>query len=90
LQTILTMYFLACIYGDIMKIDTNGASEATAKQDNLKGIIKGVEGSKKLAKHDLARMEKYKIKIIKVGRKEQMDPAVIAAIISMSPEPEPF
>uniref|UniRef100_A0A8C2J4N3 Lysozyme g n=1 Tax=Cyprinus carpio TaxID=7962 RepID=A0A8C2J4N3_CYPCA len=71
---------MACIYGDIMKIDTTGASERTAKQDKL--TIKGVEASKKLAEHDLARMEKYKSIIIKVGGAKQMDPAVIAAIIS--------
>ncbi|KAK9963608.1 hypothetical protein ABG768_006779 [Culter alburnus] len=71
---------MACIYGDVMKIDTTGASEATAKQDKL--TVKGVEASKKLAEHDLARMEKYKSMIIKVGRAKQMDPAVIAAIIS--------
>lgn len=33
------MVFLANIYGDIMKIDTTGASEKTAKQDKL--TIKG-------------------------------------------------
>ncbi len=44
--------------------------------------FKGVEASKKLAEHDLARMEQYKSKIIKVGTAKQMDPAVIAAIIS--------
>ncbi|KAK7141666.1 hypothetical protein R3I93_015719 [Phoxinus phoxinus] len=79
-QTILAMFFLACIYGDVMKIDTTGASEATAKQDKL--TIKGVEASKKLAEHDLARMENYKSIITKVGRAKKMDPAVIAAIIS--------
>uniref|UniRef100_A0A673FLR1 Uncharacterized protein n=1 Tax=Sinocyclocheilus rhinocerous TaxID=307959 RepID=A0A673FLR1_9TELE len=57
--TILTMYFLACIYGDIMKVDTTtGASEATAKQDKLT-VIKGVEASKKLAENDLTQMEKW-------------------------------
>ncbi|KAK7138343.1 hypothetical protein R3I94_013835 [Phoxinus phoxinus] len=71
---------MACIYGDVMKIDTTGASEATAKQDKL--TIKGVEASKKLAEHDLARMENYKSIITKVGRAKKMDPAVIAAIIS--------
>ncbi|RXN09294.1 lysozyme g [Labeo rohita] len=71
---------MASIYGDIMKIDTTGASEATAKQDKL--TIKGVEASKKLAEHDLARMEKYKSMITKVGRAKKMDSAVIAAIIS--------
>ncbi|KTF88942.1 hypothetical protein cypCar_00048949, partial [Cyprinus carpio] len=71
---------MACIYGNIMKIDTTGASQATANQDRLNII--GVEASKKLAKTDLARMEKYKSMITKVGREKQMDPAVIAAIIS--------
>ncbi|XP_039531247.1 lysozyme g-like isoform X2 [Pimephales promelas] len=71
---------MACIYGDIMKIDTTGASEATAKQDKL--TVKGVEASKKLAEADLTRMDKYKSIITKVGRAKQMDPAVIAGIIS--------
>ncbi|XP_065122570.1 lysozyme g-like [Paramisgurnus dabryanus] len=71
---------MACIYGDIMKIDTTGASEATAKQDKL--TIKGVAASKKLAENDLKRMEKYKSLIIKVGKAQKMDPAVVAAIIS--------
>uniref|UniRef100_A0A8C1M4C6 Lysozyme g n=1 Tax=Cyprinus carpio TaxID=7962 RepID=A0A8C1M4C6_CYPCA len=71
---------MACIYGNIMKIDTTGASQATANQDRLNII--GVEASKKLAETDLARMEKYKSMITKVGREKQMDPAVIAAIIS--------
>nr|XP_055034977.1 lysozyme g-like [Misgurnus anguillicaudatus] len=70
----------ACIYGDIMNIDTTGASEKTAKQDKL--TVKGVAASKKLAETDLTRMGKYKSKIIKVGKAKQMDPAVIAAIIS--------
>ncbi|KAL0176652.1 hypothetical protein M9458_028982, partial [Cirrhinus mrigala] len=35
-----------------------------------------------LAETDLARMENYKGLITKVGRAKQMDPAVIAAIIS--------
>ncbi|XP_043113702.1 lysozyme g-like [Puntigrus tetrazona] len=71
---------MACIYGNISNIDTTGASQATANQDRLN--IKGVEASKKLAETDLARMENYKCMIIKVGRAKQMDPAVIAAIIS--------
>ncbi|KAK2890703.1 hypothetical protein QQF64_006737 [Cirrhinus molitorella] len=71
---------MAYIYGDIMKIDTTGASEATAKQDKL--TVKGVEASKKLAEHDLARVEKYKSMITKVGKAKKIDPAVIAAIMS--------
>ncbi|XP_067312759.1 lysozyme g-like [Pseudorasbora parva] len=63
-----------------MKINTTGASEKTARQDKL--TVKGVEASKQMAEHDLARLEKYKNMIIKVGRAKKMDPAVIAAIIS--------
>lgn len=29
------IFLLACIYGDVMKIDTTGASDKTAKQDKL-------------------------------------------------------
>ncbi|XP_016426377.1 lysozyme g-like [Sinocyclocheilus rhinocerous] len=71
---------MACIYGNIMKIDTTGASQATANQDRLN--VNGVEASKKLAETDLARMENYKSMITKVGKAKLMDPAVIAAIIS--------
>ncbi|XP_058252176.1 lysozyme g-like isoform X1 [Hemibagrus wyckioides] len=71
---------MACIYGDITKISTTGASEKTARQDKL--TIKGVEASHKLAENDLRKMEQYKNVIIKVGRAKQMDPAVIAGIIS--------
>ncbi|RXM94904.1 Lysozyme g [Acipenser ruthenus] len=76
-----TLFFhKACIYGDVTKIDTTGASEKTAKQDKL--TVKGVAASHKLAEHDLANMNKYKPLIIKVGRAQQMDPCVIAGIIS--------
>ncbi|XP_041112134.1 lysozyme g-like [Polyodon spathula] len=71
---------MACIYGDVMKIDTTGASEKTAKQDKL--TVQGVAASRKMAEHDLANMNKYKQLIIKVGRAQQMDPSVIAGIIS--------
>uniref|UniRef100_A0A8C1ULU0 Lysozyme g n=1 Tax=Cyprinus carpio TaxID=7962 RepID=A0A8C1ULU0_CYPCA len=65
-QVIFSMLFLAYLYGDMLKIDTTGASEVTAKQYKL--TIKGVEASKKLAEIDLPWIEKYK--------------TVIAAIIS--------
>ncbi|XP_066571064.1 lysozyme g-like 1 isoform X2 [Amia ocellicauda] len=71
---------MACIYGDVMKIDTTGASEKTAAQDKL--TVKGLDASYKLAENDLARMNKYKQIIINVGKSKQMDPAVISAIIS--------
>ncbi|KAJ8332335.1 hypothetical protein SKAU_G00426900 [Synaphobranchus kaupii] len=71
---------MACIYGDVMKIETTGASERTAHQDNL--TVQGVDASHKLAEHDLNRMKKYRDLIIKVGQAHQMDPAVISGIIS--------
>ncbi|KAK2838997.1 hypothetical protein Q7C36_013811 [Tachysurus vachellii] len=71
---------MAGIFGDLTKIETTGASEKTARQDKL--TIKGVEASNKLAENDLKRMEQYKNMIVKVGRAKQMDPAVIAGIIS--------
>ncbi|XP_006003935.1 lysozyme g [Latimeria chalumnae] len=71
---------MACIYGNVMNIDTTGASQATAKQDKLKED--GVPASHKMAENDSGRMCKYKTRILEVGRAKQMDPAVIAAIIS--------
>lgn len=49
----------------------------------------GVEASKKMAENDLARMEKYKSLIIKVGKAKQMEPAVIAGIISRETRANP-
>ncbi|XP_062389804.1 lysozyme g-like isoform X3 [Sardina pilchardus] len=68
-------------YGDVMKIETTGASAATARQDGNNQIF-GKPASIELAKTDLERMNGYKDIIIKVGRKTGMDPAVIAGIIS--------
>ncbi|XP_051513566.1 lysozyme g-like [Myxocyprinus asiaticus] len=67
-------------FGDIMKIDTTGASQMTAQQDRL--TVKGVEASRKLAEHDLPQMGKYKGMITRVASAKKMDAAVIAAIIS--------
>uniref|UniRef100_A0A3B1KFN3 Lysozyme g n=1 Tax=Astyanax mexicanus TaxID=7994 RepID=A0A3B1KFN3_ASTMX len=71
---------LTATYGDITKVPTTGASEKTARQDKL--TVKGVEASNKLAETDLKKMDQYKSIITKVGHAKQMDPAVIAAIIS--------
>ncbi|XP_067903218.1 lysozyme g-like [Heterodontus francisci] len=68
------------IYGDITKVETTGASEATAKQDNL--TFKGVAASHKMMETDLERVNKYKILINKVASANQIDPAIIGAIIS--------
>ncbi|XP_073318871.1 lysozyme g-like [Pagrus major] len=67
-------------YGNIMDVETTGASEKTARQDGL-GYT-GVKASHKMAETDAGRMEKYRSKINSVGGKYGIDPAVIAAIIS--------
>ncbi|XP_026796409.3 lysozyme g [Pangasianodon hypophthalmus] len=71
---------MACIFGDLTKISTTGASEKTASKDKL--TLKGVEASYKMAETDLKRIDQYKSIILNVGRAKQMDPAVIAGIIS--------
>ncbi|KAM9469834.1 lysozyme g-like [Clarias gariepinus] len=71
---------IMCIFGDLMKINTTGASSKTASQDNYKII--GVEASHKMAEYDLKRMDMYKPIIMNVARAKKMDPAVIAGIIS--------
>ncbi|XP_077462163.1 lysozyme g-like [Stigmatopora argus] len=67
-------------YGNIMKVDTSGASEQTAAQDKLP--YDGPPASHTLAKTDLGRVNNYKRIIQKVGAQKRMDPAIIAAIIS--------
>ncbi|XP_043561105.1 lysozyme g-like 1 [Chiloscyllium plagiosum] len=68
------------IYGDITKVDTTGASEETAKQDKLS--VTGVAASHKMMSMDFNRVNKYKILINKVACANQIDPAIIGAIIS--------
>ncbi|XP_029288368.1 lysozyme g-like [Cottoperca gobio] len=67
-------------YGDIMNVETSGASKKTAQQDNLS--YKGVRASHALAETDAGRMEKYRSKIKSVGSQCGVEPALIAAIIS--------
>ncbi|XP_074002520.1 lysozyme g-like [Numenius arquata] len=67
-------------YGNIMNVDTTGASEATARPEGLS--YAGVPASEKIAERDLKNMEKYKDMIKKVGNMKSVDPAVIAGIIS--------
>ncbi|XP_010084827.1 PREDICTED: lysozyme g-like, partial [Pterocles gutturalis] len=67
-------------YGNILNVDTTGASEATAKPEHLS--YAGVLASEKIAEKDLKNMEKYKAKITKAGNSKCVDPAVIAGIIS--------
>uniref|UniRef100_H9GDR9 Lysozyme g n=1 Tax=Anolis carolinensis TaxID=28377 RepID=H9GDR9_ANOCA len=71
---------LACAYGNIIHVDTTGASAETGKQEGLS--YGGVPASEKNAERDLKNLEKYKTKIMNVSRKTGIDPALIAAIIS--------
>ncbi|NP_001290258.1 Lysozyme g-like [Larimichthys crocea] len=67
-------------YGNIMRVQTTGASEKTSQQDKLG--YSGVKASQAMAELDAGRMEKYRSKINSVGRRYDIDPALIAAIIS--------
>nr|ARU86468.1 goose-type lysozyme 2 [Sebastes schlegelii] len=67
-------------YGDIMKVQTSGASKETAKQDGLN--YSGKKASHTMAQTDAGRMEKYRSMINRVGEKYEIAPALIAAIIS--------
>ncbi|XP_061584787.1 lysozyme g-like [Cololabis saira] len=67
-------------YGDIMKVETTGASRITAQQDKLE--YSGVAASETMAKMDAERMKEYKTKILNVAKSFDIDPALIAAIIS--------
>ncbi|XP_073319311.1 lysozyme g-like [Pagrus major] len=67
-------------YGNIMDVETTGASWQTSQQDGLG--FSGVKASQRMAEIDEDRMEKYRSKINRVGGKYGIDPALIAAIIS--------
>ncbi|XP_035666715.1 uncharacterized protein LOC118409652 [Branchiostoma floridae] len=67
-------------FGDVDKVDTTGASQATAQQDGLSTT--GVAASNALAQTDLNRLNKYKTQINAVSKATGMDAAIIAAIIS--------
>ncbi|XP_074545585.1 lysozyme g-like isoform X2 [Halichoeres trimaculatus] len=66
--------------GDIMRVETTGASWQTAQQDRLGSS--GVEASHTMAQTDADRMEEFRSKINRVGAMKGIDPALIAAIIS--------
>ncbi|KAM9770851.1 lysozyme g-like isoform 2-T2 [Menidia menidia] len=65
---------------DIMRVETTGASRVTAQQDRLN--CTGVPASHKMAETDEERMKAYKGKIQRVANSFQIDPAIIAGIIS--------
>ncbi|XP_062983559.1 lysozyme g-like [Elgaria multicarinata webbii] len=67
-------------YGNIMDVDTTGASLKTAKQEGLS--YGGAAASEIIAERDLKNLEKYKTKIEDVSRKTGIDAAVIAGIIT--------
>ncbi|XP_068178809.1 lysozyme g-like [Antennarius striatus] len=67
-------------YGNIMNVETTGASWETSQQDRLGNS--GVNASHTMAQTDVGRMEKYKSIIKTVGAKYGIDPALIAGIIS--------
>jgi len=66
-------------YGDIMDVDTTGASAATASQDNLPG---GVSSSYAMAANDAQNMLQWKSMIEQVASELCADAAYIAGIIS--------
>lgn len=66
--------------GNINDVDTTGASSTTARPEGLN--YSGVRASEEIARKDLDRMKGYKPMIISAARKHNMDPAVIAGIIS--------
>ncbi|XP_059189100.1 lysozyme g-like [Centropristis striata] len=67
-------------YGDIMEVETSGASWETSNGNKLR--YSGVKASEAMAKEDADRMKTYRSKINKVGEKYGIAPALIAAIIS--------
>ncbi|CAL8383216.1 unnamed protein product [Boreogadus saida] len=68
-------------YGDIMRVKTSGASDKTASADGRTGGV-GLQASGEMASDDLERMKSYKTIIGNVACKRDVDPALIAAIIS--------
>ncbi|NXX52031.1 LYG protein, partial [Tricholaema leucomelas] len=67
-------------YGSVNRIQTSGASCATAKPEGLSYC--GVRASQKIAEGDLRAMDQYKTIIKRVGEKLCVEPALIAGIIS--------
>ncbi|XP_075034154.1 lysozyme g-like [Mixophyes fleayi] len=69
-------------YGDVLKVDCTGASRTTTTQNNL--IEEGVRASETMAQTDSVIMLQYKDIIKKVAKRRNIDPALIAGIISRS------
>ncbi|XP_008508170.1 lysozyme g-like protein 2 isoform X2 [Equus przewalskii] len=64
-------------YGDIMIMETSGASCDVTKLLNC-----GIPGSEMFAEMDLRALKPYRVLIKEVGLRHCVDPALIAAIIS--------
>ncbi|CAL8287482.1 unnamed protein product [Arctogadus glacialis] len=73
-------------YGDILKVETTGASEETAVAYYDRNLHKGVTASKIMAEEDLDSMKKYKTIIKNVAEGWDVNPALIAGIISRESE----
>lgn len=66
--------------GNILNVESTGASDKTAAQDGLEES--GKEASQKMAETDKKKVDQYKDTIEKVGKELGIDPAIIAGIIS--------
>ncbi len=64
----------------LSKLQTSGASSATASQDGISGG--GAAASARLAKNDLARLKPFAADFEAVGKKYGFPPALLAAIAS--------
>ncbi|XP_044201750.1 lysozyme g-like isoform X1 [Thunnus albacares] len=67
-------------HGDIRKVNTTGASDETARADGKSS--RGVRASHEMAEDDLPYIKKYKDKIIRAAKKNDVQPSVVAGIIS--------
>uniref|UniRef100_A0A8C5FBY4 Lysozyme g n=1 Tax=Gadus morhua TaxID=8049 RepID=A0A8C5FBY4_GADMO len=73
-------------FGDILKVETTGASKETAVAYYDRNLHKGVTASEIMAKEDLDSMKKYKTAIKNVAERWDVNPALIAGIISRESE----
>ncbi|XP_040887608.1 uncharacterized protein LOC121177363 [Toxotes jaculatrix] len=72
-------------YGDVLKVETTGASEDIARANHLLingRLLAGVEASSALAQRDLSELMTHREMIVRVGQSRRIQPALIAAIIS--------
>ena len=67
-------------FGNILDVESTGASDKTAAQDGL--TESGKKASQKMAETDKKKIDQYKDTIEKVGKELGIDPAIIAGIIS--------